>query len=232
MGRLNIKVLGLIILAIIVVAGLGGAGYFYSQSQSKKPQDELTQIIKKVGELVELPAGEAPTLATVSDVSKLASQTFFQRAQNGDKVLIYTNAKKAYLYRPSTNKIIEIGPINDQAQAEGSSSAQVAGAQSQPSPTPAPEITLALFNGTKTSGLANKSETQLKKDFPNLKVMTKTNAKNDYEKTVVVALENSAKSQASEIAKKLNAEVKDKTPEGEYPPAGADILIFLGADRT
>lgn len=50
---------------------------------------------------------ETPTIATVSDITKLQGQPFFAKAQNGDKVYVYSNAKKAILYRPSENKIIE-----------------------------------------------------------------------------------------------------------------------------
>lgn len=113
-------------LVILIIAALAGGGvYLYGRYQNvKKENDRLTSnpqeavkkeqenIIKAVGALTDLPAGETPTVATVSDASKLKSQTFFANAENGDKVLIYTNAKKAYLYRPSTNKVINIAPVN------------------------------------------------------------------------------------------------------------------------
>lgn len=238
------RLLIILIVAVLLFAAAGTSYYFYNQykiaqAALKNPDErsrmELAGVIEKVAKLTELPQGESPILATVDDVSKLNNQEFFKNAINGDKVLIYSNAKKAYLYRPSTNKIIEIGPINESLASanEASGAAQVAGesAAAKPSPTPS-TVSLALFNGTKSSGLANKTEKELKSDFPEIKVLIKSNAKNDYEKTVVVVLEDQAKAQASEIAKKLNAEIKDKTPDGEYPPAGADIIIFLGTDRT
>lgn len=58
-----------------------------------------------------LPSDEQPTVATVSDPNKLKDQPFFAGAEKDDKLLIYTNSKKAIIYRPSTNKIINVGPI-------------------------------------------------------------------------------------------------------------------------
>ncbi|PIR80160.1 MAG: hypothetical protein COU25_01495, partial [Candidatus Levybacteria bacterium CG10_big_fil_rev_8_21_14_0_10_35_13] len=53
-----------------------------------------------------------PTIATITDKSQLSTQPFFNNAVDGDKVLVYANAKKAILYRPSTDKIIEVAPVN------------------------------------------------------------------------------------------------------------------------
>jgi cytoskeletal protein RodZ len=112
-------------LALLIVLALvaGGIWFAYDYSQLKKENDKLSDpqqaareatsaLVAEVGSLTDLPSGETPTVATVSDVSKLKNQAFFANAQNGDKVLIYTQAKRAYLYRPSTQKIIEIAPIN------------------------------------------------------------------------------------------------------------------------
>ncbi len=82
-------------------------------SDPKKASQDATKILtSKVSKLVELPNGEMPTVATVNDVSKLKTQSFFKNAQNGDKVLIYNKAGQAILYRPTTNKIVQYSIIN------------------------------------------------------------------------------------------------------------------------
>ncbi len=113
-----------LLVILVILALVAGAGYYaHKYNQAKKdvtrlsnPQEAaragVAQITKAVSKLVELPANETPTLATVTDAAKLKSQAFFAKAQNADKVLIYTQAKEAILYRPSTNKIIEIAPVN------------------------------------------------------------------------------------------------------------------------
>lgn len=111
------------IFAVIVVLLLASipAVYFYQKSQTVEKrlndpdtanQQVIDAVVKKVGKLILLPAGEKPTLASVSDVNKVKDQPFFAQAQNGDKVLVYTQARKAILYRPSQNLIIEVAPLN------------------------------------------------------------------------------------------------------------------------
>ncbi len=114
-----------IILALVVIA----AGVFaYQQSQSvkvaqqqleelkKNPQQateaETKTLLDNVAKLIDGLPAEQPTIATVTDLAPLKDQPFFANAQVGDKVLIYSQAKKAILYRPSTNKIVEIAPVD------------------------------------------------------------------------------------------------------------------------
>jgi hypothetical protein len=77
-----------------------------------KIREESNELISEVGKLIVLPSDEDPTIATVNDLEKLKDQPFFANAQLGDKVLIYTKASKAILYRPSEHKIIELAPLN------------------------------------------------------------------------------------------------------------------------
>jgi hypothetical protein len=109
---------GVVTLVVIGVIALA-YGYIHTRNQLTKlsnpktaGQTETQQLINKVGKLVDLPTGETPTLATVNDATKLKTQNFFASAQNGDKVLIYTKAQRAVLYRPSTNKIVEYSRVN------------------------------------------------------------------------------------------------------------------------
>src|SRR6266567_3840470 len=69
------------------------------------------KIVANVEKLTQVPTGEQPTIAKISDITKLNKQPFFEKAQNGDFVLIYTKAKEAILYDPNTNKVLRVGPI-------------------------------------------------------------------------------------------------------------------------
>jgi len=84
----------------------------------------VTTLLDAVSQKTAVPQDETPDVATVTDVSKLQDQLFFQKAQNGDKVLMYLTSKKAILYRPSTQTIILIAPLeiiskNASGSAEG-----------------------------------------------------------------------------------------------------------------
>ncbi len=75
-------------------------------------QKQTDDLIVKVGSLMSLPTGETPTVVAVTDAPTAAKQSaFFANAINGDKVLMYVKAGEAILYRPSTNKIILVGPL-------------------------------------------------------------------------------------------------------------------------
>lgn len=105
-----------ILVLLVILLGLS-TGYFYKQSmKAKNPeavaQNEAKALAEKVGKLIVLPTDEVPTIATVSDPEALKNQVFFMDAKKGDKVLIYTNAKKAILYDPVLNKIVTVAPLN------------------------------------------------------------------------------------------------------------------------
>ena len=120
MKKFNSTSLLIGVLAALVIAGIGGAVYYQQQAQKAEyllhnpdvvAKQETQAVVDKVGKLMILP-NETPQMATILDKTKLASQPFFSNAQNGDRVLVYTKAQKAVLYRPSTNLIVEVGPLS------------------------------------------------------------------------------------------------------------------------
>jgi hypothetical protein len=118
--------LPLILFILIILAVLGGGGYYWYKNSNisftatstttpksvKSEAEETRDLVAKVGKLLVLPAGEVPTVATVSDPEKLRAEPFFAKAKTGDKVLIYSQAKKAILYDPVANLILEVAPLN------------------------------------------------------------------------------------------------------------------------
>ncbi len=110
------KVLLVLAVLLIIVSGVGYSYYKKAKNVTVDPnivvQNEVAELVAKVGKLIILPVDEVPTVATVNDPEKLKDQAFFAKAKVGDKVLFFTNAKKAYLYDPVANKILEIAPIN------------------------------------------------------------------------------------------------------------------------
>jgi hypothetical protein len=108
------------VVVVFAVAGLGLLTYGYIDTKNQLAklsgsktanQPEVDQLVGEIGKHFDLP-DEAPTLATVSDVTKLKNQEFFKDAKDGDKVLIYAKEGRALLYRPSTGKIIEYSKVN------------------------------------------------------------------------------------------------------------------------
>lgn len=137
------------IILIVISAFLLASTVFYytkykdAQTLLKNPREavktEVQDLVTKVGKLIVLPKDEQPTVATVQDIKKLKSQPFFAKAENGDKVLIYIKAKRAILYRPSTNKIIEVAPINVGKANQATPSGAVKPSQAV-SKTPTPSV--------------------------------------------------------------------------------------------
>lgn len=106
------------IIFILAIISIIAAIYFFFKFTELKNNpassiDKQTKdLVARVSKLIVLPKDETPTIATVNDPMELKDQPFFANAKKGDKVLIYTNAKKAILYDPVENKVVDIAPIN------------------------------------------------------------------------------------------------------------------------
>ncbi len=113
-----------IIIVLLLLALAGGGYYFYNKySETKQEVEKLstvqgqqelnkTQINQLLGEMrsiIVLPSGEDPVVATITDVTKLNKNEFYKDAKNGDRVVVFANAEKAYIYRPDTKTIVNVG---------------------------------------------------------------------------------------------------------------------------
>lgn len=83
----------------------------YAPPAGTKPAPHTqTDIVKAVANLIQMP-DETPSLATVSDLAPLGDQEFFASAQVGDVLLLFPQSRRAMLYRPSENKLIQVAPL-------------------------------------------------------------------------------------------------------------------------
>jgi len=171
-------------LAIIFFSGtIFFGGYFYWQYKKVlatsigknvlAPQSEVKILTEKLGKVLELPSDEEPTIAEVKDKEKLKGQLFFSSAQNGDKVLLYTNNRRAVLYRPETDKIIEMASLGEESNDVGKNEDKsvVAGATDS---EVSGESQSVLNNNEKKAGNSISEENQTEKTLENTSALGET----------------------------------------------------------
>ncbi len=81
-----------------------------AQTDNQKVAETPEELTAEITKFIVLP-NEVPEVATISNVELLKGQDFFKDAQNGDAVLIFKDAGRGLLYRPSAHKIIEYTKI-------------------------------------------------------------------------------------------------------------------------
>lgn len=231
------KFFPLIIAIIVTVLIAGGIGFYsFRQNQmlsgsGKNNTTELETMIKKIGQFMLLPTDERPTLATVTDKNKLIGQVFFKKAENGDKVLIYAKNKKAILFRPSTNKVIEVGALDFAESNSVNTKTNLTSATSNvaPTTTSSAKLKMIILNGTNTPGLALKMvKTITDKKITNVEIIDTDNAKKkDYQKSVIVDLTGKKRKTVDDLASLLDLDVLTKLPDGEAVST-AEAIIIIG----
>jgi hypothetical protein len=110
---------------IILLGLLGLSGFLYykytgledeldrykdTSNAAQIEEERVQETLDAIGLLMLLPE-EVPTVATLVDVNGLKEEnpTFYENAENGDILVIYTD--KAILYRSTANMIINIAPV-------------------------------------------------------------------------------------------------------------------------
>lgn len=121
----------LLLLFIISSAAFGWSFYKYNQTkkqlaavssiegQKEVAKKEVNALLAKVRKHMVLPDNEEPVVATVTDKEALAKeQPFYQNAHNGDRVIAYMTARKAIIYDPIQDLIVNAGPIYVDSSAQ------------------------------------------------------------------------------------------------------------------
>ncbi|HYF04616.1 MAG TPA: LytR C-terminal domain-containing protein [Patescibacteria group bacterium] len=243
-----------IIIAIIIVLVLAGAGYWVYTGQAgsadgaeetsdSTPASTNEEVLAKLSKIYVVPEGEVAQVRNAGEVMQsLADKSILGNAQESDKLIIYNSAGKVIVYRPSTNQVVNILPLNPQQSqpadtgvATGSSTAQapnVAGdststAPSEDSsndPAPAANLTGEVRNGTTTSGAAGTLAKKLQTDLGLKTVKTANAANTAYTKTILVNLTHK---NVSAVEKQLGVTAVNELPAGEKPST-ADFLVIIG----
>lgn len=246
LAKLILKPTSLLILLVLV--GLAG-GYFYNESRlanrriseisgvngnQEAINAEIESLVNLVSEIVELPQGERPVIANVTELEGLAGQEFYEDAQVGDRVLIYPVIGKAYLYRPSTHKIINISPVtlNQQDQNVGPLPQDEISEEILEDILENTSIKIVFYNGTSVAGITTQAFNDISAALPDVQfeVESRGDASATYAETRVVNLANSNFDTVNNVATALGGSVGN-LPEGEEEP-DADILVIVGSNYT
>jgi len=185
------------IVIVAVLAILLGIGTYFFLSRNAKPSNDA--VISQVEKLSGI-TGVNPAVLDIIDSSKV-DQPFLKGTQDGDKVVLFYQAQKAVVYRPSTKKIVKTGNFAP----------------------PAPQVFLR-------SGSSNANVEDITKTIIGFKQYTvlssDTSAHPNYDKTIVVDLTGRYPNSVVTLADSLHATVANM-PSGEIKPSG-DILVIVG----
>jgi hypothetical protein len=152
-------------------------------------------------------------MATIIDANFLATQSaFYLNSQNGDKVIVFPEARKAFIYSVDRNIIVNSGPLITQ-------------------PSPVEPFTVEIRNGSGTAGLGERIRTDL--EAQGVTVTAVTNAANsEYSQTQVINLTQAVPAEVVDaLATYLSGTVASTRPAAESN-SSADVLIIVGAPAT
>lgn len=114
-GRRIFTTLGLTILTIVIVTAIylsvqNKKNEFRTVNDPQKAKEVALSLKETVSKIYVVPP-EDPTVATVTDKKVLPQNSFYAKAENGDKILIFEASQKILLYRPSINKVVDVAEI-------------------------------------------------------------------------------------------------------------------------
>lgn len=172
-------------------------------------------LIMEVSQYVSVPSDEEPTIATVTDITKLPNAPIFKNAVVGDKVIAYAIAKKIILYRPSEKKVIDQGSFDTYEEVASPSASIIPQSVTQ---------VVVLHEASKSAQLTS-FENELGTE-PSIKVIDRQyQFKQQPTETLVVDITG----QNSDLLRKIAVDfrlVASLWPEGEIKPLDADLVVL------
>jgi hypothetical protein len=216
MARYYLSILSVLCVLALVVAGY--SFYLYYNLPAQQEQRELRHLMEAIGGGVDLPSLETPRLISVNDENKSESRVFFQKAESGDKILLYQGGRRAILYRPSLARVVDMASMVkkiDIAQKSPTEQATASGA-------------LVIFNGAGDQLLVDRVEASIREKFPSIDISDVRDAlKSNYPSSVVIDITGKNSNLVSAVAQTIGGYVSDIVPVGETAPV-SDILVIVG----
>ncbi|GEM_PF-270005 len=213
---------------ILFFLSLSYKRYYDSKNLSPMLNNDVDRLIAEISEIMQIPEDEKPQIGTVVNVKELKEKKFFAEAKEGDKVLIFTKAKKVILYRPSIKKIINAGMLDlENTKFDGKRFGVVKTIEKKE------QFKVMFLNGTNIVGLASQVSKKIDDKFDSFEISDIGNAgKRNYDKTVVVFFNKEAREEAVRLADELSALVQDTFPENISIREDIDIAVILGKEAA
>jgi hypothetical protein len=124
-GNRLAKKIALIIIAFLAIAAIAWGVMRYGNPDSEQlvasgdtpivqeeSEAEVVRLLENVSRHMLLPEEGLPMVATVTHAESLiAEQPFYSGVKNGDKLIIFEQSRKAIIYSPTRDIIVNVGPI-------------------------------------------------------------------------------------------------------------------------
>lgn len=203
----------------VVIALLGFGGFFFFKYQdvnnkyaelTQSQDDRNKEIVAKISKLYTLPSyeEEQPTIYFIKDKAQLGdseyTKKFYDTAANEDVVVAYQKADISIIFRPSENKIVKKDNYANFLAASN-------------------PIYVAIIG---PSSAYEKVENQLKSQYKNVVVSSKTEPKSTLTTGGIVDVKGNAADGAKALASLLGYNV-GPLPTGETVPDNVQLVILI-----
>lgn len=190
---------------------------------------EVQALLDKVQSMVVVPEDEAPTLATVVEVTELRKQPFFKNAVIDDKLFVYQQSRLAILFRPSVEKLVNMATLFDGstgATPAAGAAQQVQGVTTQKQAEALQQHRIAVYYATDSAALRTQISDALSTMSDTKLAVEALTRGTEYKGVTVIDLKGSQDELVQELVEKLDGRQGDMPEEEDTPDA--DILLIVG----